>query len=62
MDVPRTIEGIIMKVGNLVRWQNGYKKYELGVVTEVHPEQAMVWFFLDEDYSIMTLRGLEVIA
>ena len=51
-----------MKVGDLIRWQNGYKKYELGVVTEVRQGEAMVWFFLDQDFSIMTVRGLEVIA
>ena len=51
-----------MKIGDLVRWKNGYKKYELGVVTEVHPEKtAMVWFFLDQAVSLMTTRGLEVI-
>jgi len=51
-----------MKVGDLIRWENGNKEYELGVVTEVHPGQAMVWFFLDHAFSIMTLGGLEVIT
>ena len=51
-----------MKVGNLVKWQNGNGEYELGVVTEVYSEEAMVWFFLDEDFSIMRVRGLEVLS
>ena len=44
------------------RWQNGNGGYELGVVTEVHPEQAMVWFFEDNNYSIITIEGLEVLS
>jgi len=50
-----------MKVGDLIRWQNGNKEYELGVVTKLHPEQAMVWFFADKAFSVMTIGGLEVI-
>ena len=50
-----------MKVGDLIRWENRDNEYELGVVTEVRPRQAMVWFFLDHAFSLMTIGGLEVI-
>ena len=50
-----------MKVGDLVKWRVGENyPYQLGVVTEVYPRQARVWFFEDYGYSIMTLGcGLE---
>ena len=51
-----------MKVGDLIKWQNGNKEYELGVVTKVGSRQAMVWFFADKSFSIMTIDGLEVIS
>ena len=51
-----------MKVGDLIRWQNGDREYELGVVTEVRQGEAMVWFFLDKAVSLMTIGGLEVIS
>ena len=50
-----------MQIGDLVKWRNGNKEYELGVVTEVRQGEAMVWFFLDQAVSLMTIRGLEVI-
>ena len=52
-----------MKVGDLIRWENADEEYELGVVTEIldSRRQAMVWFFVDCDFSIMTIGGLEVI-
>ena len=52
-----------MKVGNLVKWRSGENyRYQLGVVTEVYPRQARVWFFGDNSYSIMTLGlGLELV-
>jgi hypothetical protein len=32
------------------------------VVTEMHsPRSAMVWFFADHAFSVMTIGGLEVI-
>ena len=51
-----------MKVGDLIRWENGDREYELGVVTEVRQGEAMVWFFADKAFSIMTIGGLEVIS
>ena len=51
----------VMKVGDLIRWENGDREYELGVVTEVRQGEAMVWFFLDQAVSLMTIGGLEVI-
>ena len=50
-----------MKVGDLIRWENGDNEYELGVVTILRSRQAMVWFFADHAFSIMTIGGLEVI-
>ena len=52
-----------MKVGDLIRWENSNDEYELGVVTGMHsPRQAIVWFFLDHSFSVMTIGGLEVIS
>tara|TARA_Y100000592_G_scaffold51912_1_gene82112 strand:+ start:800 stop:964 length:165 start_codon:yes stop_codon:yes gene_type:complete len=50
-----------MKIGDLIRWKNRDKEYELGVVTKVSSRQAMVWFFADCALSMMTIGGLEVI-
>jgi len=52
-----------MQVGDLIRWENSNDEYELGVVTEIlaSQRQAVVWFFVDCDFSIMTIGGLEVI-
>ena len=51
-----------MKIGDLIRWENGDREYELGVVTGMYsPRQAMVWFFADHAFSVMTIGGLEVI-
>ena len=51
-----------MKVGDLIRWENRDDEYELGVVTGMYsPRQAIVWFFVDCAFSIMTIGGLEVI-
>ena len=50
-----------MKIGDLIRWENLSNEYELGVVTEVYPKEVMVWFFIDHAFSMMTIRGLEVI-
>ena len=51
-----------MKVGDLIRWENRDNEYELGVVTGMHsPGSAMVWFFADHAFSVMTIGGLEVI-
>lgn len=50
-----------IRIGDLIRWENTYNEYELGVVTEVYPKEAKVWFFIDHDFSIMRIRGLEVV-
>jgi hypothetical protein len=51
-----------VKVGDLIRWENSNDEYELGVVTGMHsPRSAMVWFFADHAFSVMTIGGLEVI-
>ena len=50
-----------MQVGDLIRWENRDNEYELGVVTKVRTRDALVWFFADHGYSIMSLDGLEVI-
>ena len=51
-----------MKIGDLVKWRIGENyRYQLGVVTEVNPRQAKVWFFEDNGYSIMTVINLEVV-
>ena len=51
----------VMKVGDLIKWQNGNKEYELGVVTEMCQGEAIVWFFADKAFSIITIGGLEMI-
>ena len=51
-----------MQVGDLIRWENGDREYELGVVTGMYcPQRAMVWCFADHSFSVMTIGGLEVI-
>ena len=50
-----------MKIGDLIRWENSNDEYELGVVTGMHGRSAMVWFFADHAFSVMTIGGLEVI-
>ena len=55
-----------MKVGDLVRWDDGDGGYELGIVTSFDAYEeydgVMVYFFDDGFISEMTKEDLEVIS
>ena len=53
-----------MKIGDLVRWENGDGKYELGIVMQTYGSEAinaMVYFPEDGCPSAITVSDLEVI-
>ena len=53
-----------MKVGDLVRWENGDGEYELGIVMQTYGSEAinaMVYFPEDGYPSAISVSDLEVI-